>query len=92
MPDDELPIPPASTLLPAVLATADGVNTGITMRWVAISATWGVIVLGIGCVLVKPQFPEGVTLVLATLTGLVGGIIGGKLGLTQPKSQPPPGG
>ena len=62
----------------------DAAASSVTMRWTALSAVWGIVLLGTCCVFVEPHYPAGVTLVLATLTGLVGGIVGGKLGLAKP--------
>ena len=83
MADDPIPTAPPSNGSPP--------ESSITMRWTALSATWAIAILGICCVFVEPHYPAGVTLVLATLTGLVGGIVGGKLGLAKPTSNGPPG-
>ena len=85
--------PEASPVAPAAMNGNGHLKaTDITMRWTAISAVWGLILIGVGCIFTHPHYAAGVTLVLGTLTGLLGNIIGGKLGLSKPNGSPRPTG
>ena len=58
----------------------------VTMRWTALSALWGLAIIGMLSVFFKPEFEGGVMMVASTLAGVIGNIIGGKLGLSKPGS------
>lgn len=56
----------------------------LTIRMTAWLSLVGVILLGVPCWWREPAFEGGTMLVIGTLTGLLSGIVGGKLGIARP--------
>jgi len=61
----------------------------LTIRLTAWLSLLGVILLGVLCWWREPAFEGGTMLVIGTLTGLLSGIVGGKLGIARPNHGSP---